>query len=217
MSSKVRVHSFTISLDGFSAAPGQCLEHPFGPRGAPLMDWLHATEIFHRTVLHKSGGGTGVDDQFAREGFEGMGAWILGRNMFTPYRGGWEGQDWQGWWGDEPPFATPVFVLTHHPRKPIAMKNGTIFHFVSDGIHSALEQARKAAGAKDVRIGGGAATIRQYLQAKLIDELRIASVPILLGAGESIFQGVDLRALGYETVERLPGENATFVTIRRKG
>jgi dihydrofolate reductase len=215
--SRVRVHSFTISLDGYSAAPGQCFEHPFGPGGAPLIDWLHATEIFHQTVLHTSGGSTGVDDQFARQGFEGLGAWIIGRNMFTPYRGGWEDQSWQGWWGDEPPFATPVYVLTHHPRKPISMKNGTVFHFVTDGIHSALEQARKAAGSRDVRIGGGAATIRQYLEAKLIDELRIASIPVFLGAGESAFHGVDLATLGYATTERLPGENATFVTIRRKG
>ena len=215
--SKVRVHSYMISLDGFGAAPGQSLEHPFGPGGEVLGEWLHSTRIFQQRVMKQEGGSTGIDNDFAIEGFEGMGAWIMGRNMFTPYRGGWEGQEaWQGWWGDEPPYDCPVFVLTHHPRPPLKMKNGTVFHFVTDGIHSALAQAKKAAGPKDVRIGGGSATIKQYLEAKLIDELAIASIPVLLGAGESAFHGLNMKALGYDVVGRRQGEKATFVTIRRR-
>ncbi len=216
--SKLLVHSFTISLDGFGAGVDQDLEHPLGVGGFALMEWLFATRLFQR--MHggavAEGGETGVDNSIAEQGFKGIGAWILGRNMFGPVRGPWPDDSWKGWWGDEPPYHVPVFVLTRHARAPITMAGGTTFHFVTEGIHAALEQARAAAGGLDVRLGGGVSTVRQYLQAQLIDSLLLAVRPILLGRGEALFQGMDLPALGYECVESTPGERATHVLLRRK-
>jgi dihydrofolate reductase len=209
------VHSFAVSVDGFGAGPGQSLENPLGVGGPEMFQWFIATRTWG--AMHGGEGGeTGVDDQVAKRGFEGIGAWILGRNMFGPVRGPWPDESWKGWWGEEPPYHVPTFVLTHHPRRPIAMKGGTEFRFVTDGIHSALEQAKAAAGGRDVRLGGGVATIRQYLEARLVDELHLAQSPVLLGSGEHLFHGLDLRALGYECVERIPGERATHVTLRRR-
>jgi len=213
---RVRVASFTISLDGYAAGPGQDLEHPLGAGGTDLHQWLLPTRTFQRAVFGKDGGTTGVDDAFASRGFENLGAWILGRNMFGPIRGPWPDMAWKGWWGDNPPYHVPVFVLTHHPRPPIEMEGDTTFHFVTGGIHEALDRAREAAGGRDVRIGGGAATIRQYLREGLVDELHIAISPVLLGSGERLFEGADLRALGYECVEFVATEKATHVVLRRQ-
>ena len=214
---RVRVSSFTISLDGYGAGPSQDLRNPLGIGGEDLHQWLVATRTFQKTLYGRDGGTTGVDDDFAARGFENSGAWILGRNMFSPLRGPWPDTNWKGWWGDNPPYHVPVFVLTHHARPPIEMEGGTTFHFITGGIHQALERAREAAGAMDVRIGGGADTIRQYLRAGLIDELHIAISPILLGRGEPLFEGLDLRALGYECVEFVASEKATHVVLRRQG
>jgi len=212
--SRLRVQSFAVSLDGFGAGTNQDLQNPLGVRGPELMEWFFPTRVFRG--MHGQGEGeTGVDNRMAEQGFEGIGAWILGRNMFGPVRGPWPDESWKGWWGDEPPYHVPVFVLTHHARGPITMKGGTVFHFVTDGIYSALEQAKKAAGGKDVRLGGGVSTVRQYLQARLIDELHVAIRPILLGAGESLWNGLDLRALGYQATSHTPGERALHVTLRR--
>jgi dihydrofolate reductase len=211
----VRVLSFGVSIDGFSAGPNQDLENPLGVRGAELMEWFFQTRAWRR--MHgQEGGEAGVDNLAAEEAFVGIGAWILGRNMFGPVRGPWPDDSWKGWWGDEPPYHTPVFVLTHHARAPFGMKGGTEFRFVTDGIESALEQAKSAAGGKDVRVGGGVSTVRQYLQARLIDELRLAVRPVLLGAGEQLFHGIDLPALGYECVRSVPGERATHLVLRRR-
>ncbi len=211
---RVRVESFTMSLDGYGAGPGQDLDHPLGVGGGDLHRWFIPTRTFQQT--HGAGEGTtGIDDDFAARGFENLGAWILGRNMFGPVRGPWPDLNWNGWWGDTPPYHVPVFVLTHHARPPIEMDGGTTFHFVTDGIHAALDRAREAAGGKDVRIGGGPDTIQQYLRAGLIDELHIAISPVLLGQGERLFEGVDLRALGYECVEWVPSEKATHIVLRR--
>jgi dihydrofolate reductase len=214
--SKLRVLSFAVSLDGFSAGPDQSLEHPLGVTGPELMEWFFHTRVW-RQEQGQEGGETGVDNQMAAKSFEGVGAWILGRNMFGPIRGPWPDDTWRGWWGEEPPYHTPVFVLTHHARAPLAMVGGTEFRFVTDGIHSALEQARKAAAGRDVRLGGGAATIRQYLSAGLIDDLHLAVRPILLGRGEPLFAGLDLRKLGYECTGQVVGERAVHVSIVRKG
>jgi dihydrofolate reductase len=212
---QVVVRSFGVSLDGFAAGPRQSLENPLGEHGSELMAWFFPTRVWQH--MHgNAGGDTGVDNRMAELGFANMGAWILGRNMFGPVRGPWPDDRWKGWWGEEPPYHVPTFVLTHHPRRPIAMKGGTEFRFVTDGIHSALEQAKAAAGGRDVRLGGGVATIRQYLEARLVDELHLAQSPVLLGSGEHLFHGLDLRALGYECVERIPGERATHVTLRRR-
>ncbi|HEU4568952.1 MAG TPA: dihydrofolate reductase family protein [Gemmatimonadales bacterium] len=211
---KVRVANFAISIDGYSSAPGQTLEHPFGPGGHRVMEWFFPTESFHQ-MQGKPGGETGIDNDFSVRSMTGMGAWILGRNMFGPIRGPWPDDRWKGWWGPNPPYHVPTFVLTHHPRKPIVMEGGTTFHFVTDGIQAALEQAQAAAGTKDVRIGGGATTVRQYLQAGLIDELHLVQSGVLLGSGESIFQGTDLAGLGYQCVERVAGERATHLIIRK--
>ena len=213
--SKVCVRSFAVSLDGYGAGPGQNLEHPLGVNGPDLMEWFFHTRVW-RQMHGQPDGGTGVDNGFAENGFAGIGAWILGRNMFGPVRGPWPDENWKGWWGETPPYHTPVFVLTHHARPPLAMDGGTTFHFVTGGIHSALEQAKAAAGDRDVRIGGGVATVRQYLQAGLIDDVHLAMRPVLLGAGEHLFGGIDLRSLGYECAESVAGERATHVFLRKR-
>ena len=213
--SKLVVRSFSISIDGYGAGPRQDLENPLGVGGPELFDWVFHTRTWNR--MHaQEGGETGVDDDLAARSFAGIGAWILGRNMFGPVRGPWLDESWKGWWGDEPPYHTPVFVLTHHPRKPLTMKGGTEFRFVTDGIHAALQQAKEAAGTSDVRLGGGVATIRQYLRAGLVDELHLAVSPVLLGTGEHLLGGLDLRALGYRCVEHVAGARAaTHLTLRK--
>jgi dihydrofolate reductase len=204
---RIRVASFTISLDGYGAGPHQDLDHPLGVGGTDLPQWLVATRTFQRTLFGRDGGTTGVDDEFAARGFA---------NMFGPVRGPWPDLSWQGWWGDDPPYHVPVFVLTHHARPVLEMEGGTTFHFVTGGIHEALERAREAAGGKDVRIGGGPHTIRQYLAEGLIDELHLAVAPVLLGSGERLFEGSDLRALGYRCVEFVSSEKATHVVLQRE-
>jgi dihydrofolate reductase len=216
--SKLRVAGFSISLDGYAAGPNQRLEHPLGENGMELHGWFFETATF-RKMHGGEGGSVGVDETFAARGIANVGAWILGRNMFGPVRGPWPDESWRGWWGDSPPYHVPVFVLTHHPRPPLEMKGSTTFHFVTGGIREALTRAREAAGGvgKEVRIGGGVATIRQYLAERLIDELHLAIAPVLLGRGEALFQGMDLRALGYRCVETTPGEKATHVLLARQG
>jgi dihydrofolate reductase len=204
-----------MSLDGFCAGPDQDLQHPLGVNGPELMEWFFHTRVW-RQMHGEPDGETGVDHRIAEEGFVNVGAWILGRNMFGPVRGAWPDESWKGWWGDEPPYHVPAFVLTHHPRPPLKMAGGTTFHFVTDGIESALAQARAAAGDRDVRIGGGVATLRQYLQARLIDDLHLAVRPLLLGRGEHLMRDLDVRALGYECVERVAGERAMHVFLRRR-
>ena len=212
--SKVRVSSFSVSLDGYGAGPNQSLENPLGVRGPELFEWFFSTRTWQQ--MHgQNGGTTGVDDDWARRGMENVGAWILGRNMFGPVRGPWPDESWKGWWGEEPPYHVPTFVLTHHPRKPLEMKGGTTFHFVTDGFHSALERAREAAKDRDVRIGGGVSTIRQFLQERLIDELHLAFRPILMGSGENLFAGLDFTALGYHSAEVVPTEHAMHVVLRK--
>ena len=212
---RVRVEGFTISLDGYGAGPEQDIDHPLGRGGTELHPWLTATRTFQRTH-GQDGGSTGVDDDFAARGFENVGAWILGRKMFGPIRGDWTDESWKGWWGDEPPYHCPVYVLTHHGRTPIEMQGGTTFQFVTGGIHEALDRARAAAGGQDVRVGGGPDTIRQYLREALIDELHIAIAPVLLGRGEPLFQGLDVRALGYQCVDAIASTKATHLIIRRQ-
>lgn len=212
---RVRVEGFTVSLDGYGAGPNQDINNPLGVGGAELHQWLFPTRTLQRALFGNEGGTTGVDDDFAARGFQNVGAWILGRNMFSPDRGDWPDPDWKGWWGDNPPYHVPAFILTHYARPPIEMEGGTTFHFITGGIHEALDRARKAAGGKDVRIGGGAATIRQYLREGLIDELHFAIAPVLLGRGEPLFEGVDLKALGYECVEFVASEKATHIVLRR--
>lgn len=216
-SSKLRVNCFGLSLDGFGAGPDQSLENPLGVGGLGMHEWFFPTRTFQSSVLGKDGGTTGIDEDFAARGMAGLGAWILGRNMFSPYRGAWAGNSWKGWWGDNPPYHVPVFVLTHHVREPLEMKGGTTFYFVTDGIHAALEQARKAAAGKDIRIGGGVATIRQYLQAGLIDELHLTISPVLLGLGEHLLGGIDLLKLGYRCTEHVASEKATHVVLAKRG
>jgi dihydrofolate reductase len=213
---RVRVEGFTISLDGYGAGPDQSLDHPLGVGGTELHQWLLPTRTIQRSLFGKDGGTTGVDDAFAARGFDNVGAWILGRNMFGPIRGDWPDRKWKGWWGDNPPYHVPVFVLTHYARVPIEMEGGTTFHFVTGGIREALDRAREAAAGKDVRIGGGADTIRQYLREGLIDELHLAVSPVLLGRGEPLFHGVDLRALGYECADFAASEKATHVVLRQQ-
>jgi dihydrofolate reductase len=213
--SRLRVASFAISIDGYGAGPGQDLQNPLGRRGPELMEWFFPTRLWRKMQGHDDGE-TGTDNGVAEQGFSGIGAWILGRNMFGPIRGPWPDDHWKGWWGDEPPYRTPVFVLTHHARAPITMAGGTEFRFVTEGIHAAWEQARAAAGGKDVRLGGGVATVRQYLQAALIDELHLAVRPVLLGSGENLFQGIDTRALGYECAQHITGERALHVFLRKR-
>lgn len=213
---RVRVEGFTLSLDGYGAGPDQSLNHPLGIGGTDLHQWLFPTRTLQRALFGKDGT-TGVDDDFAARGFQNVGAWILGRNMFGPVRGAWPDNNWKGWWGDSPPYHVPTFILTHHAREPIEMEGGTTFHFVTGGIHEALERAREAANGKDVRIGGGAHTIQQYLRAGLIDELHIAISPVLLGSGERLFEGLDMRAQGYECVQFVASEKATHVVLRHQG
>ncbi|MCV3209925.1 dihydrofolate reductase family protein [Mesorhizobium sp. YC-39] len=212
--SKLRVNAFTLSIDGFGAGPDQDLKNPLGVGGEALHKWMIGTRTF-RNMVGKDGGTTDTDEAFTARSFDNVGAWILGRNMFGPIRGEWPDDNWKGWWGDNPPYHVPVFVLTHHKRDPIVMKGGTTFHFVTDGIHSALEQAKAAAGGKDVRVGGGVATIRQYLQEKLIDEMHLAISPMLLGSGENLFAGIDMVKLGYRCSEQVATANATHVIIER--
>lgn len=212
--SKLRVQSFSMSLDGFGAGPNQSLENPLGIGGKSLHEWVFPTRTFQR-MFGNDGGTTGIDDDFAARGFSNLGAWILGRNMFGPIRGEWPDNSWQGWWGDNPPYHTSVFVLTHHSRAPITMKGGTTFYFVTDGIEAALKRAREAANGLDVRLGGGAAAIQQYLRAGLVDELHIAVAPVLLGAGERLFGDIDLPALGYRCVEHVASDKATHVVLRK--
>lgn len=211
---RVRVAGFGVSLDGFGAGPGQSLEHPLGRRGRELHDWYFPTRTF-RAMIGQDGGTEGVDDRFARASMAGFGAFILGRNMFGPGRGEWRDDGWKGWWGDNPPYHAPTFILTHHPRPPLVMEGGTTFHFVSDGVEAALVRARAAAGDRDVKIGGGVSTVRQYLLAGAIDELHLALSPVVLGRGEALFAGVDLPALGYRVAEAVPTERATHVVLSR--
>ena len=212
---KLRVSSFAVSLDGFGAGPSQDLDNPLGVGGVALMDWFFPTRTWQH--MHgQEGGETGIDDEIAAKSLTGLGAWILGRNMFGPVRGPWPDESWKGWWGDEPPYHTQVFVLTHHSRRPVRMAGGTEFRFVTDGIQSALNQAREAAGDRDIRLGGGVSTIRQFLRAGLIDELHLAMRPVLLGAGEALFAGIDLPTLGYDAVKHVAGERATHVYLRRR-
>jgi dihydrofolate reductase len=213
--SRLLVRSFSISIDGYGAGPGQDLDHPLGVGGPELFDWFFHTRTWQRTHGNADGE-TGIDDTLAAQSFEGIGAWILGRNMFGPIRGPWPDESWKGWWGDEPPYHTPVFVLTHHRRAPILMKGGTEFRFVTEGIEAALEQAKTAAGGRDVRVGGGVSTIRQYLRAALVDELHLVISPVLLGSGEHLLNGIDMRALGYECVEHVAGGRAAAHIILRK-
>ena len=213
---RVRVACFTLSLDGFAAGPHQDIDHPLGVGGTDLHPWLVGTSTFRRTLFGADGGSTGIDDDFAARGFANVGAWILGRNMFGPVRGPWPDLEWKGWWGDSPPYHVPTFVLTHHARPVLEMEGGTTFHFVTGGIHEALERARDAAGGRDIRVGGGAATVREYLQAGLIDDLHLALRPLLMGRGEALFAGLDLDALGYECTGMQPGERAVHMFLRKR-
>ena len=213
---KVRVNCFSVSLDGFGAGPNQSVQNPLGVGGETLHEWFYPTRTFQKMYGNEPGT-TGPDDDFAARGMENIGAWILGRNMFGPVRGAWPDESWKGWWGDNPPYHTDVFVLTNHRRPPIEMKGGTTFHFVTDGIHATLERAKRSAKGKDIRIGGGADVIRQYLAAGLIDTMHLAVAPVVLGAGESLLTGIDLRALGYEQVEYVGTPKAAhYVLSKRK-
>jgi len=212
--SKLRVNAFTVSIDGFGAGPDQDLKEPLGVGGEALHNWMLGTRSF-RNMSGEDGGTTDTDDAFVTRSFENIGAWIMGRNMFGPIRGPWPDDTWKGWWGDNPPYHVPVFVLTHHPRNPIVMEGGTTFYFVTDGIHSALEKAKAAADGKDVLLGGGVASIRQYLQEKLIDDMHLAISPMLLGSGENLFAGIDMVKLGYRCSEQVGTPNAMHVTIKR--
>ena len=212
--SKLRVSAFSISLDGYGAGPNQDEKNPLGENGEELHGWIVPTQTF-RSMYGDGSGTTGTDDDFATRGLENLGAWILGRNMFGPIRGAWPDDAWRGWWGPNPPYHVPVFVLTHHARASIDMEGGTTFHFVTGGIEAALRRAREAAGPRDIRIGGGAETIRQYLRARLIDEMHLAIAPVLLGSGEHLLHGIDLKALGYRVTEHVPSAKATHVVISR--
>lgn len=214
--SQVRVESFTISLDGFGAGPDQSRENPLGVGGESLHGWALGTKTFQRTLFGSDSGSQGVDEDFASRGFRNVGAWILGRNMFSPIRGDWPDESWKGWWGENPPYHCQVFVLTHYPRASIEMQEGTVFHFVTEGIQEALRLAREAAGERDVRIGGGVSTIQQFLRARLIDEMHLAIAPVFLGSGERLFAGLDLSALGYECVECAASAKAAHVIVRKK-
>jgi len=213
--SKLRVSSFSVSIDGLGAGPGQTLDQPLGVGGMSLHGWVFGTRTFQEMHGGGAGGTTGPDDDFAARGFQNIGAWIMGRNMFGPIRGPWPDHAWEGWWGPNPPYHTPVFVLTNHPRPPLVMEGGTTFHFVTDGIRAALERARGAAGGKDIRLGGGVSTIRQYLTEGLVDEVHLAIAPVLLGAGENLLGGLDLVKLGYSCTEHQTTPNAMHVVLAR--
>lgn len=214
--SKLRVESFTISLDGFGAGSDQDLKNPLGVGGASLHGWALSTRTFQKQLFGSDGGTSGIDDDFAARGFHNMGAWILGRNMFGPIRGPWPDDSWRGWWGENPVYHVPVFVLTNHARPPLVMAGGTTFHFVTEGVTAALARAREAAGAKDVRLGGGVNLIQQYLRLRLIDEMHIAIAPVLLGAGERLFEGVNLPALGYACIRHEATAQATHLVLSRQ-
>ena len=214
--SKLRVESFTISLDGFGAGPDQTLNQPLGVGGTALHTWAFATRTFQKQLFGSDSGEDGIDEDFAARGFSNVGAWILGRNMFGPVRGPWPDESWRGWWGENPVYHVPVFVLTHHARAPLVMEGGTTFHFVTEGPEVALERAREAAAGKDVRVGGGVSTIQQYLRLRLIDELHIAIAPVLLGAGERLFEGVNLPALGYTCTQHQASSRATHIVLARQ-
>jgi len=212
---KVRVSAFAVSIDGYGAGPRQSLEHPLGVGGLGLHDWMFSSRTFQH-IHGRPGGETGIDDDFVARSFENIGAWIIGRNMFGPVRGPWPDESWKGWWGDDPPYHVPVFVLTHHSRDSLVMQGGTTFHFVTGGIQAALEHAVAAADGKDVRIGGGVSTLHQYLRAGLIDELHLAMSPILLGSGERLFGDIDLVTLGYGCTQRVAAQRATHVILKRR-
>ena len=214
--SKLKVSSFGVSIDGYGAGPHQSLDNPLGVGGPALMEWAFTTRTIQRMLGIGGGGATGADEDFAARGFANVGAWILGRNMFGPVRGPWPDDQWKGWWGSSPPYHVPVFVLTHHPRESIEMEGGTTFHFVCDGIHAALARAKAAAGARDVRVGGGVATVRQYLRAGLVDEMHLALSPALLGSGEALLAGIDLPALGFECTERVGSAYAMHVVLTKR-
>jgi dihydrofolate reductase len=212
---KVRVSAFAVSLDGYAAGPNQSLDNPLGVRGPELFEWFFSTRTW-KQMHGEEGGSTGVDNEWAQRAMENVGAWILGRNMFGPVRGPWPDESWKGWWGEEPPYHVPTFVLTHHSRKSVEMKGGTTFHFVTDGIQTALQCAKDVAKERDVRIGGGVATIKQYLSAKLIDELHLAFRPILMGSGENLFAGIDMTALGYRCAQSVSTEHALHVLLTKQ-
>ena len=212
---KLVVRCFSLSTDGFGAGPNQDINNPLGVGGPALHEWVLPTRTFQKMLFDKEGGTAGPDDDFAARGFENIGAWILGRNMFGPVRGPWPDESWKGWWGEEPPYHCEVFVLTHHPRASITMKGGTIFHFITGGIEMALNHARQAANGKDIRLGGGVATVQQYLRARLVDEMHLAIAPALLGSGENLFADLDLVGLGYELAEHVPSAHATHIVLRK--
>lgn len=212
---KLRVHSFSISLDGYGAGSKQDLDDPLGIGGEDLHEWIVRTRTFQRMQGNEDGE-TGVDDDFTARGFRNLGAWIMGRNMFGPVRGAWPDDTWKGWWGDNPPYHVPVFVLTHHARPPVEMEGDTTFHFVTDGIHAALQRATDAANGRDVRLGGGVETIRQYLQAGLINEMHVAISPVVLGSGEHLLTGIDLPALGYDCTEHVSTPKALHFVLTRR-
>jgi dihydrofolate reductase len=212
--SKLIVRSFSVSLDGYGAGTNQSFDYPLGVNGSTLHKWLVATKTF-QTMFGQDGGEMGIDNDFAAHGFKNIGAWIMGRNMFGPVREAWPDDTWKGWWGDNPPYHTPVFVLTHYARTPLVMEGGTTFYFVTDGIEAALQQARNVANGKEIRLGGGVSTIQQYLRAGLVDELHIAMSPVFLGAGESLFSGLNLLALGYECIEQVLTTKAIHLTITK--
>lgn len=213
--SKLRVHALSISLDGYGAGPAQDMDNPVGVGGIAMHQWIFATRAFHQ-MTGRDGGTTGVDDVFMARGITNIGACIMGRNMFGPMRGAWADDTWKGWWGGNPPFHTPVFVLTHHPRPSITMEGGTTFHFVTDGIQAALKRATEAAKGQDVRLGGGVASIKEYLRAQLIDEIHLAIAPVLLGSGEHLLSGIDLLKLGYQCNEHVATQGATHVVITKR-
>ncbi|MBX3234923.1 MAG: dihydrofolate reductase [Nitrospiraceae bacterium] len=212
--SKLRVHCFAVSIDGYGAGPNQGPQHPLGVGGITLHRWAFATRTFQR-LFGGDGGATGIDDGFVARGFDNIGAWILGRNMFGPIRGPWPDEQWKGWWGDNPPYHCPVFVLTNHPRASVTMEGGTTFHFVTGGNEQALTLAKEAAQGKDVRLGGGVATLRAYLKAGLVDQLHLAIAPVLLGTGESVFADLDVVRLGYECTEHVTSPHATHVVLSK--
>ena len=215
---RLRVASFTLSIDGYAAGPDQSLLNPLGVKGQSLHGWAFATKTFQRKLFGADSGETGIDDDFAARSFANVGAWILGRNMFGPVRGPWTDESWRGWWGDNPVYHMPVFIVTNHPRAPLKMEGGTTFYFVTDGIHAALDRARQAANGMDVRVGGGPNIIKQYLRAGLVDEMHLVIAPVLLGAGARLFDGVDLPALGYSCTEHAVSPRAThFVLSRPRG